>query len=75
MLQTPILNSDVNFYEQHSSFFGKQCYFSRGSRPEVLRKKGVLRNFAKFTEKHLLQSLFLKIKLQAVPVTLLKKRL
>ena len=72
MLQTPILNSDVNSIQV---FLGKQCYFSRGSHPEVLRKKGVLRNFAKFTEKHLLQSLFFKIKLQAVPVTLLKKRL
>ena len=28
------------------------------SRPEVLCKKGVLRNFAKFTGKHLSQSLF-----------------
>ena len=31
---------------------------SRSSRPEVFCKKGVLRNFAKFTEKHLCQSLF-----------------
>ena len=30
----------------------------RSSRPEVLYKKGVLRNFAKFTGKHLCQSLF-----------------
>ena len=30
----------------------------RSSRPEVFCKKGVLRNFAKFTEKHLCQSLF-----------------
>ena len=29
------------------------------SRPEVFCKKGVLRNFAKFTEKHLCQGLFL----------------
>lgn len=27
----------------------------RSSRPEVLRKKGVLRNFRKFTGKHLLR--------------------
>ena len=34
-------------------------YFSsRSSRPEVFCKKGVLRNFTKFTEKHLCQSLF-----------------
>ena len=30
----------------------------RGSRLEVLYKKGVLRNFTKFTVKHLCQSLF-----------------
>ena len=30
----------------------------RTGRPEVFRKKGVLRNFAKFTGKHLYQSLF-----------------
>ena len=30
----------------------------RSSRPEVFCKKGVLRNFAKFTGKHLRQSLF-----------------
>ena len=31
----------------------------RNSRPEVLCKKGALKNFAKFTGKHLCQSLFL----------------
>ena len=30
----------------------------RSSRPDVFCKKGVLRNFTKFTEKHLCQSLF-----------------
>ena len=30
----------------------------RSSNPEVFCKKGVLRNFAKFTGKHLCQSLF-----------------
>ena len=32
----------------------------RSSRPEVFCKKGVLRNFVKFTGKHLCQSLFFK---------------
>ena len=32
---------------------------SRSSRPEVFCNKDVLRNFAKSTEKHLCQSLFL----------------
>ena len=31
---------------------------ARSSRPEVLCKKGVLRNFTKFTGKHLYRSLF-----------------
>ena len=31
---------------------------SRSRRPEVLCKKGVLRNFSKLTGKHLCQSLF-----------------
>ena len=31
---------------------------SRSNRPEVFYKKGVLRNFAKFTGKHLYQRLF-----------------
>ena len=34
------------------------CGNNRSSRPEVFWKKGVLRNFAKFTGKHLYQSLF-----------------
>ena len=32
--------------------------YGRSSRPDVLCKKGVLRNFAKFTGKHLCQSLY-----------------
>ena len=35
-----------------------QQIMNRSSRPEVFCKKGVLRNFAKFTGKHLRQSLF-----------------
>ena len=33
-------------------------FLSRGSRPELFCQKGGLRNFAKFTVKHLCQSLF-----------------
>ena len=33
-------------------------YIRRSSRPDVFYEKGVLRNFAKFTGKHLCQSLF-----------------
>ena len=43
---------------------------SRRSRPEVFCKKGVLRNFAKFTGKHLFQSLFFN---KVAGLTLLKR--
>ena len=61
----------------------KECYFLsdflpwifRSSRPAVFYKKGVLNNFAKFTGKHLCQSLFF-IKLADLWLaTLLKKGL
>ena len=44
--------------------FGGDIRSCQKQPPEVFCKKGVLRNFAKFTGKHLCQSLFL-IKLQA----------
>ena len=47
-----------------SSFLPCVCGKNSSSRPEVFCKKSVLKNFAKFTGKHLYQSLFL-IKLQA----------
>ena len=47
----------------------------RSSRPEVFCKKGVLRIFAKFTGKHLCQSLFLNIVAGLRPAILSKKRL
>ena len=46
----------------------------RSSRPEMYCKKGVLRNFAKFTGKHLCQSLFFDKVADLRPATLLKKR-
>ena len=46
----------------------------RSSRPEVFCKKGVIRNFAKFTRKHLCQSLVIKKVAGRRPATLLKKR-
>ena len=44
----------------------------RSSRPEVFCKKGVLRNFAKYSGKHLRQSLFDKVT-GLRPATLLKR--
>ena len=46
----------------------------RSSHQRCSIKKGVFRNFAKFTEKHLCQSLFFS-KVAGRPATLLKKRL
>ena len=54
-----------------------ESFFSavfRSSHWRCYVRKGVIRNFAKFTGKHKCQSLFL-ITLQARPATLLKKRL
>ena len=45
----------------------------RGSQPEVFCKKGVLRNFAKFTGKYLCQSLFFTKASGPRSSTLLKK--
>ena len=45
----------------------------RSSLPEMFCNKGVLRNFAKFTGKHLFQSLFFNKLARLRPVTFLKK--
>ena len=47
----------------------------RSSRLEVFCKKGLLKNFANFTGKHLCQSLFFNENAGLSPATLLKKRL
>ena len=41
-----------------ATFCGVSVRPSRSSRPDLFCEKGVLRNFAKFTGKHLCQSLF-----------------
>ena len=48
---------------------------SSSSGPEVFCKKGVFRNFIKFTGKHLCQSLFFNKIAGLRPQTLFKKRL
>ena len=47
----------------------------RSSCPEVFCKKGILRNFAKFTGKHLCHSFLFNSVASLRPATLLKKRL
>ena len=48
---------------------------NRSSRPEAFCRKGVLRNFVKFTGRQLCQSLFLNKVTGLRPATLLKKGL
>ena len=58
------------------SYFNEVNFFLiefRSSRPEMFCRKGVLKNFAKFTGNHLCRSLFFNEDLR--PATLLKKRL
>ena len=71
----------VNYSKASSQMFNKEIHIffdqndksqtkkdlQRSSRPHVFCKEGVFKNFAKFTRKHLCQSLG--------PATLLKKRL
>ena len=47
----------------------------RSSRPELFCKEGVIRNFTKFTEKHLRQSIFFNEVAGLMSTTLLKKRI
>ena len=56
-------------------FLGSWVGRSRISPLEVFYRKGVLRNFAKFTGKHLWHSLLFKKVAGLSPATLLKKRL
>ena len=51
------------------------CVMYRSNCPKVFCEKGVLSNFAKFTGKHLCQSLFLNKVTARKPAALLKKRL
>ena len=60
------------------SFFVDHYYklrHYRSSRPKVFCKKGVLKNFPKFTGKHLCQNLFFNKVAGLRPASLLKKRL
>ena len=60
---------------RHSVESGHANVSYRSSRPEVFCKKGVLRNFTKFTGKRLCQSLFFNKVAGLWAATLLKKRL
>ena len=59
----------------YSNGFTNFCPCIRSSHQRCSIKKGVLRNFAKFTGKHMCQSLFFNKVAGLRPATLLKKRL
>ena len=70
-----ILNSADHFYQDRWTTNNRRF---RSSCPEVFFKKSVLRNFAKFTRKHLCQSFFFNktaglIKLQVLSRNFIKK--
>ena len=39
-------------------YFARECYSQQNQPPDLFYKKSVVKNFAKFTGKHLCQSLF-----------------
>ena len=63
------------YWLRHSLIMNTFRLIFRSSRPEVFCKKGFLRNFTKFTGKHLCQSLFFNKVPGLRPATLLKKGL
>ena len=66
------LPTDIVFMILHQS---NVLILSRNSRQMCSVRKGILRNFTKFTGKHLCQSIFLNKVAGVRPATLLKKRL
>ena len=70
-----IINYHIKWYVKCEMWNIWACSKHKSSRPEVFCKKGVVRNFTKFTAKHLYQSLFFNKVAGLRPVTLLKNRL
>ena len=62
----------MNAVESDECAYGQQA---RSSRSELFYQKGVVKNFAKFTEKHLCQSLFVNKVAGISPANLVKKSL
>ena len=64
----------ITFKSKKGMSVAVEAYLVRSSRQEVFCKKGVLRNLAKFTGKHLCQSLILNKVTILRPAALFKKR-
>ena len=72
--ETSVATKTANRLKQSEIILNQQKP-SRSSRSEVFCKRGVLRNFTKFTGKHLCKSVFFNKVAGLRPVTLPKKRL
>ena len=72
-----ILRRNDNFPVNFSKFSGKVFYRTptRSSHQKCSARKGILRNFVKFTGKHLSQSVFFNKVAGLMPASLLKKSL
>ena len=71
-----ILKKKLIFFQKKFVFFNLVLQqMNNHSRPKVFCKKGVLRNFAKFTGEHKYQSFFFNKVAGLRPATLFKKRL
>ena len=55
--KTALLSKKSNFWQASDRVVTIDVSFFRCSRPEIVYKTGVLKNFVKFTEKHLRRSL------------------
>ena len=82
MLKWPLRKTSIASQFLHMAFifllksdYKSNSRTARSSRPKVFCKKGVLRNFTKFTGIHLCQSLFFNKVAGFRSATLLKKRL
>ena len=69
------VNLQISYFNISTNFIPHQTTNYRSSRPEVFCKKGILKNFTKFTGKHLCQSLFFNKVAGLRPATLSKTRL
>ena len=77
LLLLSIINVSVIIYAQLCNLYSYEVhtFLSGSSCPEVFCKEGGLRNFAKFTGKHLCQSLSFNKVAGLRPATFLKRRL
>ena len=67
------MNLSKNFFQIYQSESESENNNFQKQAPEVYYKKGVLKNFAKFTEKHLCQSLFFKLNCKSKVCNFIKK--